>query len=92
MQFHISEIAYPQSAYLTVSTLAIWKAYKVNQSSRASSYSNRRDTAGTARLLRVPLYEVTQRRAGPLTQAKANDDSVTPFGKFLRLTSIDELP
>jgi putative colanic acid biosynthesis UDP-glucose lipid carrier transferase len=29
---------------------------------------------------------------GPLRQATKNDDRVTPFGKFMRRTSLDELP
>ncbi|AGK50254.1 MULTISPECIES: undecaprenyl-phosphate glucose phosphotransferase [Burkholderia] len=33
-----------------------------------------------------------QEAAGKVTQAKKNDSRVTPFGRFLRRTSLDELP
>ena len=36
--------------------------------------------------------KVHQQPVGKIKQAERNDQRITPFGRFLRCTSLDELP
>jgi len=43
-------------------------------------------------ILKFRSMKVHEEKAGQVTQASANDDRVTAIGRFLRRTSLDELP
>ncbi|NRP59894.1 sugar transferase [Marinobacterium sp. xm-d-564] len=82
-------------ALLALSPQLIWAAYKVKRSSPGPILFKQDRHGWDGKIIKVWKFrsmKLHTEEKGTITQAKANDDRVTSFGKFIRRTSIDELP
>jgi putative colanic acid biosynthesis UDP-glucose lipid carrier transferase len=78
-----------------ISPLLLLIAIGVKLSSKGPVFFKQQRLGWDGRIINVYKFRtmvVHQEEDGHVTQAKAGDRRVTPFGKFLRKTSLDELP
>ncbi|HEU5280667.1 MAG TPA: undecaprenyl-phosphate glucose phosphotransferase [Gammaproteobacteria bacterium] len=80
---------------LVISPLLLLIALGVKLSSRGPVFFKQKRLGWDGRVINVYKFRtmvVHAEAAGQVTQASAHDPRVTPFGRFLRRTSLDELP
>lgn len=80
---------------LLISPLMICVALGIKLTSAGPVFFRQERLGYDGRVFRVWKFrsmKVHQEREGKVTQAKKNDSRITPFGAFLRRTSLDELP
>lgn len=80
---------------LLISPILLLIALGVKFSSKGPVFFKQRRHGWDGRIIKIykfrTMYE-HQEQQGVVTQATQNDTRITPFGKFLRRTSLDELP
>ncbi|MES2217659.1 MAG: undecaprenyl-phosphate glucose phosphotransferase [Pseudomonadota bacterium] len=80
---------------ILISPLFLLIALGVKLSSKGPIYFKQLRHGWDGRIIKVYKFRTMvlhDEAAGQVTQARANDRRITPFGKFLRKTSLDELP
>jgi putative colanic acid biosysnthesis UDP-glucose lipid carrier transferase len=80
---------------IAISPIFLLIAIGVKCSSKGPVYFKQLRHGWDGRIIKVYKFRTMvlhDEAAGQVTQARANDRRITPFGKFLRKTSLDELP
>lgn len=80
---------------IIISPVLLMIAIGVKMNSRGPIFFKQKRMGWDGRVIKVYKFRTMiqhHEQNGQLTQAKANDKRVTRFGKFLRRTSLDELP